>query len=84
MTVLGVVLALMAAASGVLALCAKRISWRLPESYFKYAGTPEHQWWVNGYFYYRRSSRENWVKSTTAGSCASLVLFGFAAGIVLV
>ena len=84
MIVLGVVLALLAIASGVLALCATWISYRLPESYFKYAGTSERKRWVNGYFFYRRSSRENWVKATTASSCASLVVCGFAAGIVLV
>ena len=83
MIVLGVVLALLAIASGVLALCAKRISCRLPESYFKYAGTPERRWWVNGYFFYRRSNRQNWVKATTASSCASLIVCGVAAGIVL-
>jgi hypothetical protein len=81
--VLGIVLALLAVASGVQAVCAKRISDRLPESYFEYAGTPERKWWVNGYFFYRRSSRENWVKSTIAWSCASLVLCGVAAAMVL-
>ena len=74
---------LLTVASGVQAVCAKRFSYRLPESYFKYSGTPARKWWVNGFLFYRRSSRENWVKSTIAWSIASLVLCGVAAATVL-
>ena len=81
--VLGVLLALLAIASGVLALCTNRISYRLPESYFRYRGESVRPWWVNGYFFYRKSSRRNWVKATSASFYASLVVFGVAAAIAM-
>lgn len=83
MNVLGVLLALAAVANGVLAICTRRISLRLPQSYFKYSEYQARPWWVNGYHFYRRSSRENWVKATTSSCCASLVFLGVVALIVM-
>jgi hypothetical protein len=81
-TLAGVIFALLAVVSGVLALCTSRISLRLPDSYFKYGGQSVRPQWVNGYMFYRRSSRENWAKATVVSFCASMVVFGVAAIVV--
>ncbi len=83
MIILGVLLALLAIASGVLVIFARSISQRLPESYFKYSGQSVRPWWVNDYYFHRRSSRESWVKSTRIWFPASFVVLSVAALAVL-